>query len=319
MIDDVVVMREHPAWTTTGQVRRAFAGPDGERWIATVSGRTLSVDALGGTEAELPVGTFALPAQAAGEVPELAGELAGLGRVVRVGNPDLWDAVAVAIVRQVIRADHARRLYQEFCAVYGERVGESLALFPRPEAVLDLSDDDFATTGMAFKRPALRAAATTFGEHGDRWRKTDPEELVRDLQQVPRIGPWTAQAAVADWANRFDLYPCGDLAVRTWAARAVPGHDWPTDEPGFDRAWRALAGEHLHEVTLLTLAWGGHHANTTLDEAVSGADLTRPLDALFINAPLRDYGIRPRVNDFTLPVLGMGYIATYAAHQGQTD
>lgn len=53
-----------------------------------------------------------------------------------------------------------------------------------------------------------------------------------------------------------------------------------------------------------------------LDEAVHGADLTRPLDALFINAPLRDYGIRPRVNDFTLPVLGMGYIATYAARQG---
>ena len=26
--------------------------------------------------------------------------------------------------------------------------------------------------------------------------------------------------------------------------------------------------------------------------------------------------MRPRVNDFTLPVLGIGYIATYAAQQG---
>ncbi|MDG4767833.1 radical SAM protein [Solwaraspora sp. WMMD406] len=52
------------------------------------------------------------------------------------------------------------------------------------------------------------------------------------------------------------------------------------------------------------------------DRAVAGADITRPLDALFINAPLRDYSLRPRVNDFTLPVLGMGYIATYAKHQG---
>jgi radical SAM superfamily enzyme YgiQ (UPF0313 family) len=51
-------------------------------------------------------------------------------------------------------------------------------------------------------------------------------------------------------------------------------------------------------------------------EHVAGADLTRPLDALFINAPLRDYGVRPRVNDFTLPVLGMGYIATYAVRHG---
>ena len=52
------------------------------------------------------------------------------------------------------------------------------------------------------------------------------------------------------------------------------------------------------------------------DRAVAGADLARPLDALFINAPLRDYSLRPRVNDFTLPVLGMGYIATYAKHRG---
>lgn len=37
---------------------------------------------------------------------------------------------------------------------------------------------------------------------------------------------------------------------------------------------------------------------------------------MFVNAPLRDYAARPRLNDFTLPVLGMGYIATYAAHRG---
>ena len=47
-----------------------------------------------------------------------------------------------------------------------------------------------------------------------------------------------------------------------------------------------------------------------------GADPTRDLDLLLVNAPLRDYSLRPRVNDFTLPVLGMAYIATYAAHHG---
>ncbi|MGW5689311.1 B12-binding domain-containing radical SAM protein [Nonomuraea sp. NPDC003754] len=40
------------------------------------------------------------------------------------------------------------------------------------------------------------------------------------------------------------------------------------------------------------------------------------LDLLLVNAPLRDYRIRPRVNDYTLPVLGMAYIATYAAAHG---
>ena len=49
---------------------------------------------------------------------------------------------------------------------------------------------------------------------------------------------------------------------------------------------------------------------------VLGADLTRPLDCVFVNAPLRDYADRPRVNDYTLPVLGMAYIATYAVQHG---
>src|SRR2546430_16503258 len=47
-----------------------------------------------------------------------------------------------------------------------------------------------------------------------------------------------------------------------------------------------------------------------------GADEACPVDVVFINSPLKDYAVRPRVNDFTLPVLGMGYIATYAAAQG---
>lgn len=49
---------------------------------------------------------------------------------------------------------------------------------------------------------------------------------------------------------------------------------------------------------------------------VLGADLSHPLDCVFVNAPLRDYALRPRVNDYTLPVLGMAYIATYAASRG---
>lgn len=49
---------------------------------------------------------------------------------------------------------------------------------------------------------------------------------------------------------------------------------------------------------------------------ISGADDSHELDALFVNAPLRDYGLRPRTNDYTLPVLGMAYIATYAQQAG---
>ncbi|WP_307812872.1 B12-binding domain-containing radical SAM protein [Micromonospora coerulea] len=54
------------------------------------------------------------------------------------------------------------------------------------------------------------------------------------------------------------------------------------------------------------------------EQYILGALPGAPLDLLLVNAPLRDYDLRPRVNDFTLPVLGMGYLATYAAAQGFT-
>jgi anaerobic magnesium-protoporphyrin IX monomethyl ester cyclase len=49
---------------------------------------------------------------------------------------------------------------------------------------------------------------------------------------------------------------------------------------------------------------------------ILGADTRRPLDAVFVNSPLKDYDLEPRHNDFTLPVLGLGYIATSAQAAG---
>jgi anaerobic magnesium-protoporphyrin IX monomethyl ester cyclase len=53
-----------------------------------------------------------------------------------------------------------------------------------------------------------------------------------------------------------------------------------------------------------------------MQHLILGADMARPLDAVFINSPLKDYDASPRHNDFTLPVLGLGYIATYAGSHG---
>ncbi|XVV04091.1 B12-binding domain-containing radical SAM protein [Actinosynnema sp. CA-248983] len=58
------------------------------------------------------------------------------------------------------------------------------------------------------------------------------------------------------------------------------------------------------------------HETESLSDLIAGVDLARTVDALFVNAPLRDYAERPRINDFTLPVLGMAYIATFAAERG---
>jgi len=58
------------------------------------------------------------------------------------------------------------------------------------------------------------------------------------------------------------------------------------------------------------------HTGRPLVDHILGADVARPLDAAFVNSPLKNYDEQARHNDFTLPVLGLGYIATGASHAG---
>ena len=168
------------------------------------------------------------PESGASEAPELFQALTALGEVARFRTPDLWEAIATAVIRQVIRARHAKRLYRGFCNTFGQRItcpnGDEHAVFPAAGRVLDLRDDEFAGAGLTLKRRPLRAAAEAYLKHGEAWRDLPPGALVRELQQIPGIGAWTAGAAVADFSNDFTHYPYADLAVRTWAKRAAPSY-----------------------------------------------------------------------------------------------
>jgi DNA-3-methyladenine glycosylase II len=188
------------------------------------------------------------------------------GPVARLRNPDLWDALSTSIMRQVIRASQARKLYRTFSQEHGEPVittAGTVHLFPSPDAVLGLPDEEFARLGLAFKRQPLRAAAESYLELGPKWLTLDPPQLLTEIQSVPRIGPWTAGATVADITNNYRLYPFADLAVRTWAKHLVTGRRWPDTEPEFAHLWQRLAADQLSDWTLLTLAWGVRYAGTT--------------------------------------------------------
>jgi DNA-3-methyladenine glycosylase II len=269
------VMLDHPAWLVAedGAAYRAVWSGSAV-WTLTCSpaaadGREVRIIAsIGGGPA--PLLDVLDPADLAGRHP-VVGALRLAGPVARLRNPDLWDALATSIIRQVIRAGQARKLYRAFCQEHGQRIETAAGpvwLFPSPEAVLALPDDDFARLGLAFKAKPLRAAADAYLQHGPRWAGLEPSRLVTEVQTVPRIGPWTAGATVADLTNDFSLYPFADLAVRTWAARLVPDQDWPETEPEFARVWQAAAGAQLSRWTLLTLAFGVRHASRTGTVAV---------------------------------------------------
>jgi DNA-3-methyladenine glycosylase II len=262
-----VVMTEHPGWLPVRPdcpdegLHRVYPTAEGGRWHAWTRRGDLTLTPQGPAAGEPHLTVFTMRRGEPSQVPELARALRELGAVARFRGTDLWEALGTAIIRQVVRAAQATKLYRAFCREYGQPVcvqgHGTYHLFPTPQRVQHLDDDAFARVGMTFKRHALRSASAMFLEHGAGWRELPPLHLRAELQRVPYIGPWTAGAAVADWSNDWTCYPHGDLAVRTWAARAAPSYPWPTDEAEFARVWRALTSDQLSPLTVLTLAWAG--------------------------------------------------------------
>ncbi|MFF5291903.1 hypothetical protein [Paractinoplanes globisporus] len=260
-----MLVQEHPGWTAVPAGALRFMRVDRAavwlRWEAQTGGLSYGAVTDAGAKPGPAVDRRASAGIASDSV--LGEALERLGQVRRVRNADLWDAIGTAVIRQVVRAGQARDMYQLFCQLHGESLISAAGsgfLFPDAEKVAGLAREAFDEAGMAFKRPALQAAAAAYLAHGPQWRAMQGSDLVAALQAVPRIGPWTAGAAVADFTGDFSLYPYTDLAVRTWARRAAPDIEWPSDEAAFGSVWRDLAGDRLSDLTLLTLAWGDNHA-----------------------------------------------------------
>lgn len=253
-------MLDHPGWHTELDIPARAVRTAHGTWLvhATPDGDLV---ATGGPGQAPPVDSHtATPLHETPAPQGLIRALEQLGTVHRLRNTDLWDALATAIIRQVIRAGQARKMHLALREAAGERSGVA-TLTPTPEQVLAMSAEAFTALGMAFKRKPLQAAAEAYLDLREEWTAMPGDVLVKALQTVPRIGPWTAGAAAADYTGDFSLYPYGDLAVRTWARRADPATEWPDSEPAFTAAWADMAGPHLSTLTVLTLAWGDQHAN----------------------------------------------------------
>ncbi len=254
-----MLLCDHPGWKTTAHGRIRTVRTATSAWHVNAD-PSLAITRHGeGTDPAPHVDVYD-PKSLGENVPTvLRAVLDRQGLVRRLRNPDLWDALATGIIRQVIRADQARLMYHRFCDAHGTPTLAGPRAFPRAETVLALHEDDFATLGMAFKRRPLLAAAEAFLALGTKWSELPPQDLVVEVQSVPRIGPWTAGAAAADITGDFSLYPYGDMAVRKYATQAAPGLGWPNDEPTFARWWRSFATTSAERSTLtvLTLALGG--------------------------------------------------------------
>ncbi|MFI6083307.1 hypothetical protein ACIBBB_20390 [Streptomyces sp. NPDC051217] len=262
-----VLTTDHPAWIETGAGARVRAVRTASGvWVLSWDQEGLQMRCVQGAEDAKPVFVTTDPSCLPGSVPdELKAGLDDLGPTLRLANPWLWDAITTAILRQVVRAGQARKLYRAWCGTFGTTVESTtgeLPVAPTAARVLELDDEQFTEVGAMFHRGVLRAAATHYERHHAHWGRMDSRDLVAALTSVPRIGPWTAAAAAADYTGDYSIYPHDDLAVRTWAAQIAPGHAWPgKKDKAFGPMWAAMAGPDrtaLHTLTLSTLTWGSH-------------------------------------------------------------
>lgn len=241
-----VVMTDHPSWLTGAEVKhRCWKLPDDRIQEAHI---TLEGVWANGSPSD--------------DVPQVVGGVDAYGPggngqeenlvVYRWATTDLWDAVAAGIVRQVIRADQARKLFTTAAKELGDELGTGFRSFPSAEKILALPSQKFIDCGLAFQIPKLRTAAEWFQSRDV--TTSELEVLSKELGSISGIGPWSVGVILSDISNDFSWYPYDDLAVRRGAQRLWPQHGF-SDAPGsFARQWEEFADGHLAALTAVALS-----------------------------------------------------------------
>jgi DNA-3-methyladenine glycosylase II len=128
------------------------------------------------------------------------------------GRPWPWEALAAAVVGQLIEAQRAALIERRIAGRWGPRLGEgrsALRDVPGPTAIAGRAPAELEAMELVGKRAmALRRLAGDVA--AGRCRIEDPSGDER-LLATPQIGPWTVQCLGLFGRNELDSLPAGDL------------------------------------------------------------------------------------------------------------
>lgn len=199
--------------------------------------------------------------QALGEDP-LIGELVTQDPGRRVpGAVDGFELAVRAIIGQQVSVAGARTVAGRLVLSAGEPLSRCFGmvthLFPTPEALIALAEDDPGAFSMpASRRRALvsLAAAVLSGDvvidPG-----SDPIELRRSLITLPGVGPWTAEYVAMRALRDPDAYMASDLGIKRGLEAVGAPLDMATSSQLSDRwrPWRSYAMAHLWSIPIDTV------------------------------------------------------------------
>jgi len=187
----------------------------------------------------------------------LAGD-SRLGKIVeRVGPcrliprkpPSLFAALLKAVIYQQLSGRAAGTIHQRVLATLCQ------GNVPTAEAFLKTNDPTLRTAGLSRgKLAALRALAAHEVEGQlptlAQARRITDEELVTRLTAIRGIGPWTVHMLLIFDLGRPDVWPIGDLGVRSavrllWRKRTMPDDRFMLRLGESFRPWRSIASWYL--------------------------------------------------------------------------
>ncbi|HEX6665354.1 MAG TPA: hypothetical protein VF081_02030 [Solirubrobacterales bacterium] len=128
-------------------------------------------------------------------------------------RPWPWEALASAVVGQLIEADRAARIERRIIGRWGSRTGperEAPRDVPGPAAIAGRAPAELESMDLAGSRAvALRRVAREVA--AGRCAIESPA-ADRRLLSIPQIGPWTVQCLGLYGRGEMDSLPAGDLA-----------------------------------------------------------------------------------------------------------
>jgi DNA-3-methyladenine glycosylase II len=147
-----------------------------------------------------------------------------------VALPDLFEAIAWAIIGQQITVAFASKCKRALTEQYGERFtveGSEYFLFPKPELIASLNEAELLA--LQFSRQKARyllnlAVQITSGQFDIEglWNLS-AEEASQYLQTLVGIGRWTAEYVLLRGLGYADSIPAGDVALQRAIGRAYFG------------------------------------------------------------------------------------------------
>ncbi len=174
-----------------------------------------------------------------------------------VGQPDLFESLVWAVLGQQIHLAFAYTLKQRFVEQFGESQeykNQKYYVFPKPEVVAGLTDDDLLPLQFSRQKSkyvVLIAQAFMNGEVSkEKLRGLSLTDAKEKLMKIKGVGNWTANYALMKTFRYPDAFPLEDVGVHN----AIKNQMGLKAKPSLDRVkkifkrykgWEAYATLYL--------------------------------------------------------------------------